>query len=56
MGRRKAMEAETKLMESIMQAIKDCNEQIRPGSQACACAEFIYIKIVEAAETGKLPE
>lgn len=51
----KATDAEQKLMDGIMRAIKRCNEKMRPGSNACECAEFIYTKIAEAAETGEMP-
>ena len=43
------------LMQRIMRAIMRCNEKMNPGTNACDCAEYIFKKIVEAAETGKLP-
>ncbi len=57
MGKRRiATPTEKKLMRSIMGAIKSCDRELRPSTNACSCAEFIYTKIAEAAETGKMPD
>ncbi len=47
--------AAKKRMTEIMRTIKRCNRKIQPDTNVCACAEFIYAKIAEAAETGEMP-
>ena len=54
--RRKATAEEQAIMGAIMEAIKSCDEVTRPGSNACPCAEYIYTKIAEAAESGEMPK